>query len=87
MTTSPSPRPPLPPFDRSIAIQKVRLAEDAWTREPVTVATGYTPDSPGRTSLVGRQATRSMRSLSSSEPHSTTSVCSSSSAARRIVLK
>src|SRR5438093_12598015 len=35
MTTSPSPRPPLPPFDRDAAIQKVRLAEDAWnTRDP-----------------------------------------------------
>jgi nuclear transport factor 2 (NTF2) superfamily protein len=34
MTTSPSPRPPLPLFDRDAAIQKVRLAEDAWnTRE------------------------------------------------------
>jgi FtsP/CotA-like multicopper oxidase with cupredoxin domain len=30
MTTSPSPHPPLPPFDRDAAIQKVRLAEDAW---------------------------------------------------------
>ena len=30
MTTSPSPRPPLPPFDRDVAIRKVRLAEDAW---------------------------------------------------------
>jgi len=30
MTTSPSPRPPLPPFDRDAAIRKVRLAEDAW---------------------------------------------------------
>src|SRR5207245_3840832 len=40
MTTSPSPRPPLPPFDRDAAIQKVRLAEDAWnTRDPARVAT------------------------------------------------
>jgi len=59
MTTSPSPRPPLPPFDRSTAIQKVRLAEDAWTRDPATVATGYTPDSVGRNRaefLSGREA-------------------------------
>src|SRR5213594_4373148 len=35
MTASPSPRPPLPPFDRDAAIQKVRLAEDACnTRDP-----------------------------------------------------
>jgi len=28
-------RPPLPPFTRESAIEKVRLAEDAWnTREP-----------------------------------------------------
>ena len=28
-------RPPLPPFTRETAIQKVRLAEDAWnTRDP-----------------------------------------------------
>ena len=40
MTTSPSPRPPLPPFDRDSAIQKVRLAEDTWnTRDPARVAT------------------------------------------------
>jgi len=35
MTTSPSPRRPLPPFDRDAAIQKVRLGEDARnTRDP-----------------------------------------------------
>jgi len=49
MTASPSPRPPLPPFDRDAAIQKVRLAEDAWNaRDPGRVATGYTPDSVWR---------------------------------------
>jgi nuclear transport factor 2 (NTF2) superfamily protein len=60
MTTSPSPRPPLPPFDRDAAIQKVRLAEDAWnTRDPATVATAYTPDSVWRNRaefLAGREA-------------------------------
>ena len=60
MTTSPSPRPPLPPFDRDAAIQKVRLAEDAWnTRDPARVATGYTPDSVWRNRaefLAGREA-------------------------------
>ena len=32
-------RPPLPPFTRETAIQKVRLAEDAWnSRDPEKVA-------------------------------------------------
>ena len=32
-------RPPLPPFDLDTAIQKVRMAEDAWnSREPERVA-------------------------------------------------
>ena len=36
MTTT---RPPLPPFTRESAIQKVRLAEDSWnTRDPGKVA-------------------------------------------------
>jgi nuclear transport factor 2 (NTF2) superfamily protein len=60
MTTSASPRPPLPLFDREAAIQKVRLAEDAWnTRDPARVATGYTPDSVWRNRaefLAGREA-------------------------------
>ena len=36
-------RPPLPPFDRDSAIQKVRLAEDGWNgRDPAKVAlAGY----------------------------------------------
>jgi nuclear transport factor 2 (NTF2) superfamily protein len=42
-------RPPLPPFDEASAIQKVRLAEDAWnTRDPERVAMAYTPDSRWR---------------------------------------
>ena len=42
-------RPPLPPFDRETAVQKVRLAEDAWnTRDPETVAGAYTVDSRWR---------------------------------------
>jgi nuclear transport factor 2 (NTF2) superfamily protein len=42
-------RPPLPPFTRDTAIQKVRLAEDAWnTRDPEKVALAYTPDSRWR---------------------------------------
>jgi uncharacterized protein len=44
-----APRPPLPPFTRDTAIEKVRLAEDAWnTREPEKVALGYTEDSHWR---------------------------------------
>ncbi|HTI79127.1 MAG TPA: nuclear transport factor 2 family protein, partial [Acetobacteraceae bacterium] len=38
----PEQRPPLPPFTRETAIQKVRGAEDAWnTRDPARVALGY----------------------------------------------
>ncbi len=43
------PRPPVPPFDREAAIQKVRLAEDAWNgRDPERVALAYSPDSVWR---------------------------------------
>ena len=43
------PRPPLPPFTRETAIQKVRAAEDAWnTRDPEKVSLAYTPDSHWR---------------------------------------
>ena len=39
-------RPPLPPFTEATAIQKVRLAEDAWnTRDAQKVALAYTVDS------------------------------------------
>jgi hypothetical protein len=42
-------RPPLPPFDRETATQKVRLAEDAWnTRDPEKVAGAYTVDARWR---------------------------------------
>jgi len=42
-------RPPLPPFTRETAIQKVRLAEDAWnSRDPERVALGYSIDSRWR---------------------------------------
>jgi hypothetical protein len=42
-------RPPVPPFTRETAIQKVRLAEDGWnSREPVQVALAYTIDSVWR---------------------------------------
>lgn len=42
-------RPPLPPFTRETAIQKVRGAEDAWNmRDPERVALAYTEDSRWR---------------------------------------
>jgi len=42
-------RPPLPPFTRETAIQKVRVAEDAWnSRDPERVALAYTIDSRWR---------------------------------------
>ncbi|MEU5849123.1 nuclear transport factor 2 family protein [Saccharopolyspora shandongensis] len=42
-------RPPVPPFTRETAIEKVRLAEDAWnTRDPHKVSLGYTVDSRWR---------------------------------------
>ena len=42
-------RPPLPPFTRESAIEKVRLAEDAWnTRDPAKVALAYAIDSRWR---------------------------------------
>src|ERR1700722_20370588 len=42
-------RPPVPPFTRETAIEKVRLAEDGWnSRDPEKVSQGYTPDSRWR---------------------------------------
>ena len=42
-------RPPLPPFTRETAAQKVRMAEDAWnTIDPDRVALAYTEDSRWR---------------------------------------
>ena len=42
-------RPPCPPFTRETAIEKVRLAENAWnSRDPEKVALAYTVDSRWR---------------------------------------
>jgi nuclear transport factor 2 (NTF2) superfamily protein len=42
-------RPPLPPFTRETATQKVRGAEDGWnSRDPEKVALAYTIDSRWR---------------------------------------
>jgi len=53
-------RPPLPPFTRETALEKVRLAEDAWnSRNPEKVALAYTQDSRWRNRaefLQGREA-------------------------------
>jgi nuclear transport factor 2 (NTF2) superfamily protein len=48
-TSQPDTRPPLPPFTRDTAIQKVRIAEDAWnSQDPVRVSLAYTPNSTWR---------------------------------------
>jgi len=42
-------RPPLPPFTRETAIEKVRLAEDSWnSRDPERVSLAYSLDSRWR---------------------------------------
>lgn len=44
-----TPRPPLPPFDLDSALEKVRMAENAWnSRNPEQVALAYTEDSQWR---------------------------------------
>jgi len=54
-----STRPPLPPFTRETAIQKVRLAEDGWnSRDPERVSLAYAVDSRWRNRsefIIGRQ--------------------------------
>jgi nuclear transport factor 2 (NTF2) superfamily protein len=56
-------RLPLPQFMRETAIQKVRMAEDAWnTREPERVSRAYTADSRWRNRAefpVGREQIKS----------------------------
>ncbi|MHB1403930.1 MAG: nuclear transport factor 2 family protein [Thiobacillus sp.] len=55
-----SERPPLPPFTMETAMQKVRMAENAWnTQDPVKVSLAYTEDSRWRNRsefLQGRDA-------------------------------
>ena len=49
MSSNPNVRPPLPPFTRESATQKVRLAEDGWnSRDPERVSLVYTVDSQWR---------------------------------------
>lgn len=53
-------RPPLPPFDETTAMVKVRLAENAWNgRDPEKVSLAYTENSVWRNRsefIVGRTA-------------------------------
>lgn len=55
-----STRPPLPPFTRETAIEKVRLAEDGWnSRSPQKVSLAYSEDSRWRNRaefITGRDA-------------------------------
>jgi uncharacterized protein len=49
VSSNPNIRPPLPPFTRETAAQKVRLAEDGWnSRDPERVSLVYTVDSHWR---------------------------------------
>ncbi|MCZ6829153.1 MAG: nuclear transport factor 2 family protein [Gammaproteobacteria bacterium] len=49
MNTTDGTRPPLPPFTRETASQKVRVAEDAWnSQDPQRIALAYTIDSRWR---------------------------------------
>jgi nuclear transport factor 2 (NTF2) superfamily protein len=42
-------KPPLPPFTRDTAQQKIRAAENAWnSRDPERIVLAYTPDSQWR---------------------------------------
>lgn len=42
-------RPPVPPFTRETALEKIRLAEDGWnSRDPARVALAYTEDTRWR---------------------------------------
>jgi uncharacterized protein len=67
-------RPPLPPFTRESALQKVQAAEDAWnTCDPERVALAYSEDSvwrnrdtfiKGRAEIVGFLTSKWERELS-----------------------
>ena len=49
MSSTAETRPPLPPFTRASAIEKVRLAEDGWnSRDPQRVSLAYTLDTQWR---------------------------------------
>ena len=49
MTNTIEARPPVPPFTRDMAIQKVRMAENAWNnQDPQKISLAYSPDSVWR---------------------------------------
>jgi uncharacterized protein len=49
MTLQTAPRAPLPPFSYEDAVQKVRMAENAWnSRDPAKIALAYTPNTRWR---------------------------------------
>jgi uncharacterized protein len=72
-------RPPLPPFTRESAIEKVRAAEDAWNScNPERVSLAYTVDSvwrnrteffQGRTNIVEFLRRKWNRELNSKRFH------------------
>lgn len=57
-------RPPLPPFTRATAIEKVRAAEDGWnSRDPARVALAYSVDTRWRNRCefpVGREPVQAL---------------------------
>ena len=59
-------KPPLPPFTKETALQKIRMAEDAWnSQDPDKVKMAYTEDSVWRnrdTFLQGRDEIRNFLS-------------------------
>lgn len=60
VTEATTTRPPVPPFTRETAIEKVRLAEDGWnSRDPEKVALAYSENSRWRNRaefVTGREA-------------------------------
>jgi uncharacterized protein len=64
MTNTPATKPPLPPFTRETAIQKIRMAEDAWnSQDPDRVKMAYTENSVWRnrsTFVTGRDEIRQL---------------------------
>jgi hypothetical protein len=61
---SPKRRPPVPPFTLESAVQKVRLAEDAWnSRDPIKVAMAYSRETTWRDRaefVIGRAAAEAL---------------------------
>ena len=57
-------KPPMPPFTQETAVQKVRMAEDAWnSRDPERVSLVYTEDTRWRNRAefpVGREQVRQL---------------------------